>query len=153
VADAFPAQPQAASIISIAPAVDAQRGAVEVKLALDGAAPDFLREDMTLSVEAVTGERENALVLPLAALQAPVRAAGSKADTSAADPSASAAGAQVMIVEGGKARARSVTLGLRSLSTVEVLTGLQPGERVLTAPVADGQRVRAVVAVTPAPGR
>ena len=144
VADAFSSQPLAAKIISIAPAVDAQRGAVEVKLALDGAAPDFLREDMTLSVEAVTGERAQALVLPLAALQAPARAAG-RADTSAADPAASAASAQVMVVEGGKARARSVTLGLRSLSAVEVLSGLDAGERVLTAPVADGQRLRAVV--------
>ncbi|MEG0001112.1 efflux RND transporter periplasmic adaptor subunit [Comamonas sp.] len=145
VADAFPAQPLAAQIISISPAVDAQRGAVEVKLALDAAAPDFLREDMTLSVEAVTGERARALVLPLAALQAPARAAG-RADISAADPAASAASAQVMVVEGGKARARSVTLGLRSLSAVEVLSGLDAGERVLTAPVADGQRLRAVVA-------
>lgn len=152
VADAFPAQPQAAKIISIAPAVDAQRGAVEVKLTLDGAAPDFLREDMTLSVEVVTGERAQALVLPLAALQAPARAAG-RADISAADPAASAASAQVMVVEGGKARARSVTLGLRSLSAVEVLSGLEAGERVLTAPVADGQRLRAVVAVSPAPAR
>ena len=152
VADAFPAQPLPASIISIAPAVDAQRGAVEVKLALDGAAPDFLREDMTLSVEAVTGERAQALVLPLAALQAPARAAG-RADISAADPAASAASAQIMVVEGGRARARSVTLGLRSLSAVEVLSGLEAGERVLTAPVADGQRLRAVVAVSPAPAR
>lgn len=152
VADAFPAQPLPASIISIAPAVDAQRGAVEVKLALDGAAPDFLREDMTLSVEAVTGERAQALVLPLAALQAPARAAG-RADISAADPAATAASAQIMVVEGGRARARSVTLGLRSLSAVEVLSGLEAGERVLTAPVADGQRLRAVVAVSPAPAR
>lgn len=145
VADAFSTQPLAAKILSIAPAVDAQRGAVEVKLALDAPAPDFLREDMTLSVEAVTGERANALVLPLAALQAPARSATSKADTSAADPAASAASAQVMVVEGGKARARSVTLGLRSLAAVEVLSGLEAGERVLTAPVTDGQRVRALV--------
>lgn len=152
VADAFSSQPLAAKIVSIAPAVDAQRGAVEVKFALDAPAPDFLREDMTLSVEAVTGERANALVLPLAALQASAPAAA-RPDISAADPAASAASAQVMVVEGGKARARSVTLGLRSLAAVEVLSGLEAGERVLTAPAADGQRLRAVVAVTPAPGR
>ncbi|MBS7781592.1 hypothetical protein KHY18_26655, partial [Acidovorax sp. CCYZU-2555] len=62
-----------------------------------------------------------------------------------ADPAASAASAQVMVVEGGKARARSVRLGLRSLAAVEVLSGLEAGERVLTAPVTDGQRVRALV--------
>lgn len=37
VADAFPSQRLAATVVSIAPGVDAQRGAVEVKLALDEA--------------------------------------------------------------------------------------------------------------------
>ncbi len=160
VADAFSDQPLAARIISIAPSVDAQRGAIEVKLALDAPAPaagmpaagmpaagmpDFLREDMTLSVEVVTGERAQALVLPLAALQAPVQV-GTQVDASAADPAAVARNAQVMVLENGRARARSVALGLRSLAAVEVLSGLQAGEQVLTAPVADGQRVRAVTA-------
>ena len=50
-ADAFAGQPFAARVQSLAPGVDAQRGAIEVKLALAQAPPDFLREDMTLSVE------------------------------------------------------------------------------------------------------
>ena len=54
-ADAFPRQPFDARLARLAPAVDAQRGAVEVTFAIDGNRRDFLREDMTLSVEAITG--------------------------------------------------------------------------------------------------
>lgn len=135
VADAFSAQPLAATITSMGPGVDAQRGAVEVQLALDAPAPDFLREDMTLSVEAVTGERAHALVLPLAALLP-----NDKAGT---------ADARVMVVEGGQARTRRVVLGLRSLAAVQVLSGLEAGDIVLTAPVAEGRRVRARLAAQP----
>jgi HlyD family secretion protein len=69
VADAFAGQPLAARVLSIAPSVDAQRGAIEVRLALEAPAPAFLREDMTVSVEVETARRERALVLPLAALR------------------------------------------------------------------------------------
>lgn len=69
VADAFPGQRFAARLLSLAPAVNAQRGAIEVKFELVGAVPDFLREDMTLSVEVQTGRRESALVLPQSALR------------------------------------------------------------------------------------
>ena len=47
----FPTRRFAARVQSIAPLVDAQRGAIEVKFSLPQHAPAFLREDMTLSVE------------------------------------------------------------------------------------------------------
>ena len=72
-ADAFPAQRFPARVLSLAPAVDAQRGAIEVKFALQGQAPDFLREDMTLSVEVETARVDAALVLPQSALRAPAQ--------------------------------------------------------------------------------
>ena len=68
-ADAFASQPFAARVLSLAPAVDAQRGAIEVKLALVGATPAFLREDMTVSVEVETAKRDRTLVVPLRALR------------------------------------------------------------------------------------
>jgi HlyD family secretion protein len=127
VADAYTDQRFAARVISIAPSVDAQRGSVEVKLALAGDAPDFLREDMTLSVEVETGRRESALVLPLAALRT----------------SADAEQAEVMVVDAGRARLRTVRLGLRTLAAVEVVDGLSSGEQVLLGTaVQDGDRVR-----------
>ena len=52
-------------MLSIAPAVDPQRGAVEVKFTLLQVPPAHLREDMTLSVEVETARRERALVMPL----------------------------------------------------------------------------------------
>lgn len=127
VADAFPEQRLAAKVLSIAPGVDAQRGAVEVKLALEEAPPAFLREDMTLSVSVETGRKADALVLPLQALH------GSK-DGSAA---------QVLVLDGGTATAKPVQVGLRTLEAMEITQGLQAGDTVLLPPAQAGQRVRA----------
>ena len=126
VADAFPAQRFAARVLSIAPAVDAQRGAIEVKFVLEGAAPTYLREDMTLSVEVETARRDSALVLPLALLRGSVDGK----DT-------------VLVLQDGRAQLRSVRLGLRTLDAAEVLDGLAAGEVVLQGSgLQAGQRVR-----------
>ncbi len=165
VADAFPDRRFGARVLSLAPAVDAQRGAIEVKFALAGAPPAFLREDMTLSVEVETGRRDNALVLPQSALR-PLAASGAGASAAKAN-TANTANAlpaalqgsvrEVLVVQGGRARLRSVRLGLHTLGAVEVLDGLQEGEQVLVrssgadGPLQPGQRVRArPVAWTPA---
>ena len=136
VADAFAGQPFAARVLTIAPAVDAQRGPVEVKLAPDGAAPAFLREDMTLSVEVQTGRRDAALVLPTRAL----RGAGAPGEGT------------VWVVQGGQVQARAIGLGLRTLDAVEAARGLAAGDAVVVAgDAAPGKAVR--VRVLPwAPG-
>ena len=128
VADAFAAQRFAARVLSIAPAVDAQRGAIEVKFSIEQA-PAFLREDMTLSVEVETARRERTLVLPQAALRGP--AGGDQAS--------------VLVLQDGRAQVRNVRLGLRTLDAVEVLGGLKESDTVLRghASLQDGQRVRA----------
>ncbi len=129
-ADAYAAQRFAARVLAIAPSVDAQRGSIEVKLALLEAAPVFLREDMTLSVEAETARVDGARVLPLAALRAP-----------AADGSPT-----VLVVDAGHAQARSVRLGLRTLEAVEVVDGLAEGDQVLLGGALQaGQRLRVQV--------
>ena len=128
VADAFAGQRFAARVLSIAPAVDAQRGAIEVKFSIEQA-PAFLREDMTLSVEVETARRERTLVLPQAALRGP--AGGDQAS--------------VLVLQDGRAQVRNVRLGLRTLDAVEVLGGLKESDTVLrgNATLQDGQRVRA----------
>ncbi|WP_312780075.1 efflux RND transporter periplasmic adaptor subunit [Acidovorax temperans] len=128
VADAFAGQRFAARVLSIAPAVDAQRGAIEVKFSIDQT-PAFLREDMTLSVEVETARRERTLVLPQAALRGP--AGGDQAS--------------VLVLQDGRAQVRNVRLGLRTLDAVEVLDGLKEGDTVLrgNATLQEGQRVRA----------
>jgi HlyD family secretion protein len=135
VADAFADQRFAARVLSIAPAVDAQRGAIEVKFALEQQAPAFLREDMTLSVEVETGRRERALVLPLSALRSQT----------------SPATATVLVADAGRAQERQLRLGLRTLDAAEVLEGLAEGDAVLLGSnVAAGARIRArAVAWTP----
>lgn len=128
VADAYAGQPLAATVLSIAPDIDAQRGAVEVKFSLDQAPPAFLREDMTLSVEVETARRERALVLP-------ARAVRSEAGVE-----------KVLVADGRRAAERALRTGLRTLDAVEVLEGVQEGERVLLAPaLKPGDRVRAQV--------
>lgn len=121
-ADAFPARPFEARVASIAPLVDAQRGSVEVKLSLP-APPDFLRDDLTVSVEVVTGRRDSALVVPTEALRP---------------------GPAVLVLEDGRTVERAVRIGLRSLVAVEVLQGLKDGDAVvLEAAAMPGQRARA----------
>ncbi len=132
--DAYPAQRFAAAVLSIAPLVDAQRGAIEVKFSLPPPTPAFLREDMTLSVEVETARSERALVVPTSAL---------RGDEST--------GFSVWLERDGRVETRQVRLGLRTLDAAEVIEGLSEGERVLigTAPL-PGQRVRVDTAGTPA---
>lgn len=155
-ADAFPDQAFSAQVLSIAALVDAQRGAVEVKLQVNSepaegmqALRQRLREDMTLSVEVVTGQRERALLVPLAALRS---AAGSSLTRTATDATATpeatgrsdSAQAVVWLVKDGRVEARAVRTGLRNLQAAEVLDGLTAGEQVLVGEAPPpGSRVRA----------
>jgi HlyD family secretion protein len=125
VADAYPGERLAARVSAIAPSIDPQRGAVEVTLTLAQPAPDFLREDMTLSVEVETARREQALTLPLSALRP-----------------AMAGQDEVLVLHEGRAQARQVRLGLRNLQAVEVTDGLAAGDTVLLGEgISAGQRV------------
>lgn len=126
-ADAYPTQRFMARVISMAPLVDAQRGAIEVKFSVTQPLPDFLREDMTLSVEVETARREQALVVPVEALRG-----------------GDATGASVWLARDGRVEERRVRLGLRTLDGAEILEGLSAGEVVLKGPAPrPGQRVRA----------
>lgn len=124
-ADAYPTQRFTARVLSIAPLVDTQRGAIEVKFSV-AQPPAFLREDMTLSVEVETARREQALVVPADAL---------RGDTSA--------GQSVWLVRDGRVQARAVRLGLRTLAAAEIVEGLSAGDVVLLGPAPQpGKRVR-----------
>ena len=129
IADAYPRQPFAAELDFIAPSIDPQRGTVEVRLAV-AAAPDFLRQDMTVSVTIQTGAQDSAIVVPNDAL----------ADLDGEHP-------HVWVVEQGRAVRRELQLGLRGLVQTQVTAGLQAGDWVLAdaqTPLEPGQRVRAL---------
>lgn len=137
VADAFPSQPFPASVYFIAPSVDPTRGSVDVRLAV-APAPDFLRQDMTVSVNIETGRRERALVVPNDALQ-PLEGGS----------------AEVWRVRDGRAQRQEVELGLRGLALTEITAGLEEGDWVLADPGADldeGSRVRPRAAGLPVEG-
>jgi HlyD family secretion protein len=132
-ADAFPDQRFAAQVRSIAPLVDTQRGAIEVKFSVEQQPPAFLREDMTLSLEVETARRERALVVPVSALRAN--------------------STELLIASSGRVEARKVRIGLRTLELAEVLDGLQADELVLIGAAPKiGSRVRAdTTAILPGP--
>ena len=129
-ADAYPGQRFTAKVEAISPLVDAQRGAIEVKFAVTGTAPAFLREDMTLSVEVETAKRDRALVLPVNALR-----------TNDATKNDTPNSTIVYVAQDGRVAVRPVKLGLRTLNAVEVLEGLQAGEVVIVgaSPKADSK--------------
>ena len=134
IADAYPDKPFPVRISFIAPSIDPQRGTVEVRLSVDPV-PDFLRQDMTVSVNIETDQRAKALVIPNDAL------ANVKEDS-----------AEVLLLRDGKIQRRVVKLGLRGLSASEVLSGLSAGDEILvdaTVSLADGKRVRTALQAAP----
>lgn len=125
-ADAYPDQPFPATLITIAPAVDAMRGTVDLKLRVDKP-PAFLRPDMTVSVEIITAQVPDALMLRTDAL---------RRDASGA--------AFVLLERDGLAKRADVTLGLQGIGTTQVLKGVASGDRVIlpTTSAMDGDKVR-----------
>lgn len=127
-ADAYPHQPFAAVVNRIAPGVDAQRGSVQVKLTVDHP-PDFLRQDMTISVEIEVLRKPAVLSLPVEAVH----------DIESPQP-------WVWQVEAGDRLTRTtVELGIRAGARVEVTAGLSAGARVLSVGATGltaGQRIR-----------
>jgi len=128
-ADAYPDARFTAELAYINPGIDATRGAVEVKLRVS-APPEYLKQDMTVSVDIEIARRQQAVLVPVSALH----------DADAAQP-------WVLKLDGRHLRRQVVQLGLRSNGLAEVLQGLQAGDRVLpesAKTVSDGARVRAV---------
>ncbi|WP_180013707.1 efflux RND transporter periplasmic adaptor subunit [Acinetobacter sp. YH16031] len=127
IADAYPDKPFPARINFIAPSIDPQRGTVEVRLSVDPV-PDFLRQDMTVSVNVETGRRDRTLAIPNDALG---KVQGDQAT--------------VLLVRDSKIQRQKVQLGLRGLAMSEVISGLKAGDQVLsdaTSTLKDGTRVR-----------
>lgn len=134
VADAWPDKPFPATVSWIAPSVDSSRGSIEVRLQVDPV-PEFLRQDLTVSVNILSARKADALVVPNTALLG--------------EGSQSA----VWRVEDGRLVRTPVTLGLRGTSASEVSSGLQAGQRVVAdagEDLAEGMRVRSRTLAAPA---
>ena len=113
-ADAFPGQSLEATVSSITPKGDPVAKTYRVRLALPDDTPLFI--GMTVEVNVVVRTVENALLIPRTALS----------------------GASVFVVDDAdRVRRREIEMGIRGIEMIEVLQGLEEGDRVV-APVPDG---------------
>jgi HlyD family secretion protein len=126
-ADAYPQEIFDANVRYIAPAIDPQRGSVEVRLSVPDP-PGFLKPDMTVSVDLTVATKNQVLTVPTDA----VRGAATP------DP-------WVFVVEAGRIARRDVTLGIRGEGHTEIESGLEEGSEVVLSTdvtLVQGQRVR-----------
>jgi HlyD family secretion protein len=126
-ADAFPREVFDAQVDYIAPAIDRERGSIEVRLRVPEP-PVFLKPDMTVSVDLTVASKRRALTVPSDA----VRGAATTAPW-------------VPVVVGGRIVRKSVTLGIRGEGHSEIASGLDEGAEVVVSTdvtLVDGQRVR-----------
>jgi HlyD family secretion protein len=121
--EAFPGDSFDARVEWISPAVDDSRGTVEIRLLVDSP-PSYLRPDMTVSVTVMSGERADALVVPVELIR----------DLAGAAP-------YVLVRRDGQEERRPVRLGLRSSRDVEIVEGVAEGEQIVPPPTsAQGAR-------------
>lgn len=116
-AEAYPSQTFDATLSYIAPAVNSDRGTIEVRLDVPKP-PTYLRPNMTVSVELQIQTRRSALALPLTTVQ----------DLGSTRPWVG------VLDDRGKVSRRAVQLGLRGDELVEITSGLSQGERVVYEP-------------------
>ncbi|KRE12501.1 RND transporter [Bosea sp. Root483D1] len=119
-ADAFPGRALEGTVDSITPKGDPVAKTYRVYLALPDDTPLLI--GMTVELNIIVRVAQNALLLPVAAVQ----------------------GNAVFIVEGDVARRRELAIGIRGTGDVEVVSGLQDAARVIApfpAKLGDGARV------------
>jgi HlyD family secretion protein len=122
--EAFPERSFAARLYYISPGVDITRGSVEARFRV-AEPPDYLRADMTVSIDIGIARKDRALTLPLTAL----RENGSERT--------------VQVVRDGRTQTLRVESGVRGTRRIEILSGVDAGEPVLlTRGMVDGARVR-----------
>ena len=124
--EAFPERNFKAELYYISPGVDTTRGSVEARFRVPQP-PDYLRADMTVSIDIGVGRKERALTVPTAA----VRETGNTPT--------------VQVVREGIVRNAKVDLGIRTAGRSEIVSGVAEGDAVVvTRGIEDGTRVRAL---------
>jgi HlyD family secretion protein len=119
-ADAYPDRTFPARVSYINPGVDITRASVEVKLMVPDP-PDYLRQDMTVSVDIEVARSQDTLILPRRDIHDLVTGAP-----------------WAMTLVKGRAEKRRVRLGIQGSTHVEILEGVAQGD--LAVPVASGVR-------------
>jgi RND family efflux transporter MFP subunit len=119
--DAFPGRRLEGKVREITPIGDPVAKTYRIKVALPDDTP--LMPGMSVEANVVTREKPGALLVPADAVQ----------------------GSTVFVVDGGRARKRTIEVGIRGAQAVEVLSGLSESDRVVSPVVTglvDGARVR-----------
>src|SRR5262245_56932431 len=119
--DAFAGRRLEGKVHEITPMGDALARTYRIRIALPEDTP--LIVGMSVEANVVTRQKDGALLIPADAVQ----------------------GDTVLVVEGARVRRRQIEFGIRGARSVEVVSGLGVGERVvspLPAGIADGGRVR-----------
>ena len=128
-ADAYPDKRFAAVVTYINPGVDISRASVEVKLTVTDP-PDYLRQDMTVSVDIEVASKNDSLVLPLRSVH----------DLVSGQP-------WILGVKDGRAVKRPVQVGVRGNSHIEIVAGLADNDVAVppNSGILTGQRLRPVL--------
>jgi len=122
--EAFPDRTFKAALYYISPGVDTTRGSVEARFRVPEP-PDYLRADMTVSIDIGAERKVRAITVPAEAVR---ESGGSPA---------------VQVTRDGVVRTMKVEIGIRTVSRCEILSGVAEGEAVvLTRGIDDGARVR-----------
>lgn len=119
-ADAFPDQTFQARVSEVTPQGDSTGRIFRARLALEDGVP--LRPGMTVEINIVLAQRDNALLAPTSALR----------------------DGAVFVIENGAAKRRVVRVGVQGARETEILEGLAQGAQVIVDPPAtlrDGARV------------
>jgi RND family efflux transporter MFP subunit len=121
--DAFAGQRLAGKVYAITPMGDAVAKTYRIRIALPADTP--LHIGMSVEANVVSREKANVLLLPADAVR----------------------GTTVFVIDGERARAKQVAIGIRGSRNVEIVSGVAEGQRVVApAPeqLRDGQRIRVV---------
>jgi HlyD family secretion protein len=122
--EAFPERNFAAKLYYISPGVDITRGSVEARFRVSEP-PDYLRADMTVSIDIGIARKDRALTAPFDAL----RENGSERS--------------VQRVRDGRVQSVRIESGVRGSSRFEIISGVTAGDRLLLGRgITDGSRVR-----------
>ena len=124
--EAFPDKNFKAVLYYISPGVDTTRGSVEARFRVPEP-PDYLRADMTVSIDIGVGRKDRAFTVPSEA----VRESGNLQT--------------VQVVRDSIARSLKVNIGIRTGSRVEITSGIAESDTVVLTPgIEDGTRVHAL---------
>ena len=126
-ADAFPDQSFPAKLSYIQPSIDPNRGSVQVKFDV-ASPPKFLLQDMTVSVDIEVTKKTDVLLAPISAVH----------DLLSKKP-------WVLKVDGTHALRQEVTIGVKGVADVEIMSGLKISDLLIplsNTAIITGQKIR-----------